>query len=432
MTEKIDQKAWAGDPRWAWAGFMVVTVATLGCAPFMGLLRDALLERFPETALKGLAVGLAAVGLIVFIGSILGAARRSDSWDWRRGLWLVAGLVALAVQIFGFRTSSLQVDIVEKVHIVQYGLLAFLAAAALGNFTQSERRLGFEHVWMPICLGTIVGVADESIQGFFQLRTGDIRDVGLNALAALTGACFAVAVGRWQRLDLRPLPSWRPKLAWMTALCISAAAGFFYQAHLGYVIRDPELGRFHSWFTPEQLSQSALDRQAIWAESPPTGLKVWARQDYYLTEAAWHANHRNERLLALDYAQAQVANRILEKYYDPFLDVESFRGTGKHRWDPSLKADVASKAEPIDPTQHVSPVLRHRIYPWRKSRFAMLWVATVVVILWLGHRTNRGGGSSGAGQPKRSTKRTRPRGRDKEEGESFRSPVGFNHVFARY
>ena len=48
MTEKIDQKAWAGDPRWAWAGFMVVTVATLGCAPFMGLLRDALLERFPR------------------------------------------------------------------------------------------------------------------------------------------------------------------------------------------------------------------------------------------------------------------------------------------------------------------------------------------------------------------------------------------------
>ena len=388
MRTQADRETGSGS-RCPWAAFVVLAVVTVGTAPVLGRLRDALLERFPGTALKGLVVVLAGVLVVSLMGSIWVAARRPESRTWSRGIWLVVALVALGVQLLGFRTSSLQVDIVEKVHIVQYGLLAFLAGTALGRARLDGRKLGIQQVWIPVCLGTVVGVADESVQGFFQLRTGDIRDVGLNTLASLTGMCFSVAVGRWQRLELRPLPSERPRLAWMTALVLSAVALFFYHGHLGYVIRDPELGRFHSWFSVEQLGELTEKRRAVWKVDPPTGLKAWAKQDYYLTEAAWHANHRNERFHAEDYTLAWQANRILEKHYDPFLDLESFRGSGKHRWDPALRADVAAKAQPLDPAKYLSPVLRFRIYPWRKSTFLGIWFGAVVVVLWLGRPESR-------------------------------------------
>ncbi len=386
MGTTVDQENGAEGPWWAWTAFGVVTVATLAGAPVMGRLRDALLERFPGTALKGLAVVLAATLGIALLGSVSAALRRPDSRTWSRWLWMVVALVALGIQLLGFRTSSLQVDIVEKVHIVQYGLLAFLAATALSRSAADRRRLGIEQIWLPICLGTWVGVADESVQGFFQLRTGDIRDVGLNVLASLTGTCFAVAVGRWTWLELRPRPSDRPRLAWITSLAVSAVALFFYHAHLGYVIRDPELGQFHSWFNAQRLVELTEQRRAVWRVDPPTGLKAWAKQDYYLTEAAWHANHRNERFQAADYTSAWQANRILEKHYEPFLDLESFRGAGKHRWDPELKAEVAGKAQPLDPAEYLSPVLRFRIYPWPKSTFVGIWLGAVAMILWLGYR----------------------------------------------
>ena len=376
---------------WWWV--VVWALCTLAGAPFMGLVRDALLNRFPGATLRALVAGIGVLVAAAILGAVWGALRRSGAWDHRRWLWLGLAVAVLAAQLLGFRTDVLSVDVVEKVHVVQYGLLAFLASLGVrgssvktGRLDPEVDRPGLEHLLLPIFLGTTVGALDESIQGFFQLRTGDIRDVALNGLASVTGACFAVAVapGRSMSLGLPwPQRRWVAQAAGMTLWVV---AGFFSQAHLGYDIHDPKIGQFRSWFTVEELSDLAAQRQEEWGRNPPTGLEAWAPEDYFLTEAAWHANHRNERLQAQDWTMALQANRILEAYYDPFLDLESFRGSGKHRWRPELVAQVERDALDLDPGLYVSPVLLQRIYPWSKARFFMGLLIATACLAALGYR----------------------------------------------
>ena len=74
----------------------------------------------------------------------------------------------------------------EKMHIIEYGLLGWLIAWAIGNNKKSK----FFYMTLGILLGWIIGWGDEIIQYYLPNRVYDIRDVLLNGLSVTIGFLF--------------------------------------------------------------------------------------------------------------------------------------------------------------------------------------------------------------------------------------------------
>ena len=94
----------------------------------------------------------------------------------------------------------------ERLHLLEYGLLGGLIYLALLERTgcggDSSRPVA---LWVPVAavlLTALLGWLDEGIQYLLPNRFYDLRDVGLNAVAALlaVGAMYAVGVARRRAL----------------------------------------------------------------------------------------------------------------------------------------------------------------------------------------------------------------------------------------
>lgn len=338
---------------------LLLVALVVGTSPAIGRIRDRIFELFPDSAVRLLAIALA----VLAAGLFLYAAVRIRERRLLRYGGLAAVGVLLWIQTAGFSTGLASVDIVEKVHIIEYGLLAFLLYRAL--LPAGDLSVPF----LTLLGVTFAGTLEEWVQWFVPARLGEIRDVFLNVFAGTCGLVFGLSIEPPSALSWRlTAPRWRI-LARATALIVVALGLFVTCAHLGHEIEDPEIGRFRSWFTAEEIREIRELRRREWAVAPPTGVEIWGKEDYFLTEAAWHANHRNETYRRGDFYMAWQANRILEKYYDPFLDIDSFRGSGKHRYPPAVRRDLAARVPRRDPQGYLSPVLRERIYPWPKPIF---------------------------------------------------------------
>ena len=76
----------------------------------------------------------------------------------------------------------------EAFHFVEYGVLAILFYRACVTFDDAAS------VAVPLLACVIVGVIDEWFQWFIPIRTGEVRDVLLNVVAAGCGLLLAMAV----------------------------------------------------------------------------------------------------------------------------------------------------------------------------------------------------------------------------------------------
>lgn len=353
---------------------LLLVLLILATAPAVGHLRDALFAAFPRGGVRFLEGGFVALAAAFLLFAVARIRRRR----WLRYGGLAAVAVLLWLQTAGLATDLAQVNAVEKVHVVEYGVLAYLLYRA---FLRRRSGAGDPSVVLLAFFGaTLAGIADEAVQWVAPQRTGEIRDVTMNVAAGATGLLFALCLqppAGWSwRLDGRQ----RRQLARGAALTTLALGLFFYVAHLGYEIADPEAGRFRSRFTAAELAELTAARQRAWAAAPPTGLETWGVEDVYLTEAAWHANHRNASFGAGLYTQAWLANRVLEKYYDPFLDLESFRGSGRHRYPPAQRRELEARKGNVDPQTYLSPVLKERIHPWPKPLYLGVLAALVTAL----------------------------------------------------
>ena len=361
-------------PAIAW----VVLIVSAG--PFVGLIRDYLFERFQVSAIRGLAALLLMLAAAVFLYAV---RRIRTQRLWRYSglvlaaalLWIESTYLSADIRSAGF---AAQVSVAEKIHLVEYGLLAFLLYRACKPAADLTVLL------LPLLGVVLAGVLDESVQLAVETRLGDIHDVFLNLYAGVFGLVFSLSLDPPQKFRWSLVGSGRQRVAWATAMAVAALGLFFDAAHLGYEHVDDEIGRFRSWHTLEELRQAAEDRTVTWRSDPPAALSPWKLEDRYLSEAGWHANHRNERFQAGDSYMAWQANRILEKYYGPFLDLESFRGSGKHRYPVGIRGELEAKAGDRGPEGYLSPVLVERIYPWPSRRlFFALWIPIAVLIaLW--------------------------------------------------
>jgi len=350
----------------------------IATAPVMGQARDFFFHAFPGQALRNIGIFLTTVAGALFLAAVW---RIREHRLLRYG-GLVLVFFLLWIQVVGFARGMAQVDVVERFHVLEYGTLAALVYAGLKRRRPAPGWL--ELALVPILAATLAGVLDESAQRFFQLRVADFHDVGLNAFAGLVGVLFAALLAPPR--ERAPALEGAPRVLRGLALTLLALGLFAAAAHFGHEVRDPELGRFRSFFDAEGLRAAAADRAARWAKQAPDGIDPWARKDLFLDEASRHTTFRNHLFESGSYAESLRANQILEKYYGPFLDAEGFRGFGRNRWPPERIAEAAAKAaagaEKRMPASYESPVLRHHLVLVPKLPFlAGIFSACLLLLL---------------------------------------------------
>ncbi|HLE83461.1 MAG TPA: VanZ family protein, partial [Thermoanaerobaculia bacterium] len=216
-------------------GLALLIVAT---APYVGVLREAVQGRFGLGYLRWVTGALALVAAAALAWAVVRIRERRAL---RYGaLALAAALVAL--QVAFWTTGAAEADMVERVHLAEYGLLAILFARALRP-RHDDRLLPV----LALLALALASLADEGVQWLTPVRVGDGRDVLLNLWAGVVGLLFGLALAPPRGL-LRPSGERSRRLAaGLGATAVLAGALFWDLAHLGHEIHDPRSGVFLSW-----------------------------------------------------------------------------------------------------------------------------------------------------------------------------------------
>ncbi len=350
---------------------IVVSAVLVVSAPFIGYIRSWIRTQFPGQFVRIIGAVIALLA-IVAIGSAVPRIRE------RRGLRygaIITAIVCAVLYSIAEATGNPDVDVVQRFHFVEYGLIAFL-------FYRGWRALGDPTVIvLPIFAGLIVGTADEWLQWFIPNRVGEMADIFLNGVAIGCGLLFSLGADPPEAFQAQLQPGSRSRIGHLGAAAILAFAVFFHVVHLGYDVRDDEIGMFKSRYARSTLESLAASKREEWRIHPlPLVLQRVSREDQYMTEGVTHVQERNEQLTANDHAAAWKENRILEKYYAPVLDTPSYVSRTGHRWSPEQRADVASRVSRTD-AGYVSAANPYPIYAWSRGWF---WVASVglAAVVW--------------------------------------------------
>ena len=345
----------------------VASGAVVLSAPFMGQLRAILRSAFPG---RFAVVVAGSVGAAIVVAVAFALVRVKD----RRAARYAAILGAVAAgATYSFATASgvPDVDAVERVHFVEFGLISLL-------FYRAWRAAAdLSIVALPIASGLIVGTLEEWLQWFIPNRVGEARDVLLNLVAIGCGLAFSIGLEAPARF------SWRLRRGSATAIGLWSGAAalvfamFLNTVHLGYEISDPETPQFRSRYTSEGLAAEARERTGRWRTAPPATLVRVSREDQYMDEGLWHIRRRNESWQANDFAAAWGENRILEKFYVPVLDTPSYAAPAVSRWPPAQRED-AEKRRPAENTEYVSHAEPYPLFPWPRGAF---WLAAIACAL---------------------------------------------------
>jgi VanZ like protein len=345
---------------------IATSAAVIASGPFIGDIRSAILAAFPSQfqLIIGATVAAAvAVALIVAVVSI----RDRRRWRFTGLLVAIGGGVVYARLV---ATGNLLVDVVEHVHFVEYGLVAWL-------FYRAWRPLdtGAAIIW-PLLAGILVGIVDESVQAFIPSRVGEAHDIFLNAVAVGCGLCFAVSVDPPDHLGIPLERSVVRPLAYGVSVVLLAFAAFFQAVHLGHELYAPGIGMFWSHYDAPTLAAMSADRADRWRTDPPTQPRRLSREDEYLSEALWHVQERNRAWGAGDPFTAWRENLILERFYAPVLDTSTFASPVPPRW-PAPQRDETAARVASDPGIYVSRAAPYPIYAWSPLVF---WAGVALVV----------------------------------------------------
>jgi VanZ like protein len=344
-------------------------IALIASSPFVGDLRAAMLIGF-RGQFQLMVGGTIAIAVLAAVVVALVRIRDRRTWRFTGIAVAIAGAVLYAQLV---STGNLLVDVVEHVHFIEYGLLAWLFYSAWRCVDN-----GAAVIW-PLLAGTVVGIADESVQAFIPGRVGEAHDIFLNVVAVACGLCFAVSVDPPRQLGVPLLrPVIRPIAYGVVAVLVSFAT-FFQAVHLGHDVYEPDMGVFWSHYDGPTLKALGIDRSVRWRSGPPVVLKRLSREDEYLSEALWHVQERNRAWGAGDVFTAWRENLILERYFAPALDVPSFAAPVPPRW-PRQQHDETAARVGTDPGIYISRAAPYPIYTWPPLAFWSV-VATIVAAI---------------------------------------------------
>jgi len=356
-----------------------VSAAVVLSAPFLGQLRAYLRAAFPGHFVT--IVG-ASIALAMAAAFALALARIRH----HRAIRYVVIAASVGVGIaytLATQTGIPEVDVVERVHFIEYGVIAFL-------FYRAFRPLGDLSAFiLPMLAGLIVGTVDEWLQWFIPNRVGEARDVFLNLIAIACGLGFGAALEPPSAFRFGLVPRSRRFVTCAGVGAVLVFAAFVNAVHLGYFLVDPELGAFRSHYRPDELQQLASDRLGRWRVDPPIVLKRLSREDQYLDEGLWHIRERNRRWEAGDYDVALRENDILERYFAPVIDTKSYAAPELSRWPPEQKADAGQRAN--GSIVFISEAEPYPILSTPKWQFWSAVLTLAVAMLLLGLRSKKGG-----------------------------------------
>jgi hypothetical protein len=354
---------------------IAVSAVLVVSAPFIGYIRSWIRTQFPGQFVRIIGSVIALLA-IVAIGSAVMRIRRRRAFRYAA---IVTAIICAVWYSIAEATGNPDVDVVQRFHFVEYGLSAFL-------FYRAWRPLEDPAVIvLPVFAGLIVGTADEWLQWFIPNRVGEMADIFLNGVAIGCGLLFSLGADPPAAFHTRLQRGSLSRIGHLGAAAILVFALFFHVVHLGYDVRDDEIGTFKSRYSTSTLESLAAAKREEWRIHPlPLVLQRVSREDQYMTEGVTHVQKRNELLTANDPAAAWKENRILEKYYAPVLDTPSYVSRTGHRWSPEQRANVTSRVSGTD-TGYVSAANPYPIYAWSPEWFwtvsiglaAAVWAACV-------------------------------------------------------
>jgi hypothetical protein len=335
-------------------------------APFIGQLQS-FLRRSLSTQNYVLLFGggvLAAVGLAIALALTRIRERRAR----RFGLMAIALLFG-GTYMWWTATPYPEINAVERVHFVQYGLIAFL-------FYRAWREAGDPSVLvLPLLAAFSVGTLDEWLQWFIPYRVGEAHDVFINLAAIICGLLFALAILPPKTFTARlQAASWR-RIGIVSALVWLIFAGFVSQVHLGHLNDVPGIGRFKSHYSIDQLNALQGDRAESWKARPPIAIRRLSREDQYLDEGLWHVRRRNA---AEDVTEAWRENLILERFFVPVLDLPTYASPNGNRWPAEQRADFGARADAN--AAFVSTAEAYPIAAWPATAY---WISVAMIGLLL-------------------------------------------------
>jgi hypothetical protein len=304
--------------------------------------------------------------LIVLIATVVRFIRRKSR---------IGDYIFLAVIVVGYVYSLNRITIiVEQVHFIEYGGLAYLIISALRvDWKNPGQYLN------ALLLVTLIGVIDEFIQGNLTNRVGELHDVFLNMLS---GALALL----WFRFCIKPeetSTNWRIvfKFALPIIGLIVLCIGIFNSciSEFGYVIKDSEIGEFYSRFpvdrlrerlpNPEYFRTMILPRLYV----EPYNELVRSLKRTITGETLVHIFCRDKHLDRNEFYTAFRENQILEKYFLPYIT-----GTA-HQWSDQKKNEVAQSCLGDFDQLYISPVSSQLITAFSETT---QWI--IIVLLELG------------------------------------------------
>lgn len=170
-----------------WLATLVVVIAVYSTAGFAGSLAAVLRQR-------NLLEASFALAFLLTVVAVVGSALRRRPGG--REMWVALG-VAAAVGMVAVR---LGVGPEERTHLFEYGLIGVLVYQALAERVGNGSRVRAPAV-SAVIVTTLLGWVDEGIQALIPDRVYDIRDVGVNALAALMAVSASLLIARARRWD---------------------------------------------------------------------------------------------------------------------------------------------------------------------------------------------------------------------------------------
>jgi hypothetical protein len=256
---------------------------------------------------------VATLGAQAFLVAVLAIVALAAGFAWRAFAQLgrrARIALALGVAIYAGTAWRLRGNAVEALHVVEYGVLGVLALRALAHG-------GRDALLAPAgaLLAASAGCLDELIQWLVPQRVGDLRDIGVNAIAAAGGpAVLALGVRpAWARLR----PGLRSRRRFLALLALAwgllGAACLNTSARIAWLARSvPGLGALAS-------QETGIVDYGVLHELP--GVGAFPSR---LSSAQWESSDRARAreagaLLAANVRAVADAGADAPSAYDAFL-----------------------------------------------------------------------------------------------------------------
>ena len=364
----------------SWALVVIWTTIIFLTLPYAPIWRDWITDNFSGYAIPVSVVVILLVIAGFTIGNIIKRKAGIKSYFF----------FIITIALYVYSLSRIEI-LVEQVHFLEYGLLAYLIIRAL--------RIESRDVWQylnAVLLVSFIGVLDEYVQGLLVNRVCELRDIQINIISGLLAMI-------WHRFCLEPEEEHAsPRTALLIGIPIAGAIIFsislFNTVHSGFghfIEEDDKVG-FYSRSPAAELLSVPKDTALFRDKIVDMMLKMKYSEllkivDPVHGEILVHVFRRDRYLFKQDYRTAYWENYILDKYFNSHI-----RGTKLELSENNR--DIITASALIDTSGiYISPVSAHLVtaYSERQQWIFVIMSELILLISWIIIYRRKPGGKNG-------------------------------------